>query len=162
MVVGGLAIAADGALAQDVAIAIATKASLDYMDAVFSTSGTVSNIKQRATFKKLADIHSTLGYAEQLIRQTFAMSPLMKRMRETTLVRGIVYIAYVPPGKGKTTSCKAFLRTGTISRPGIAFCPCQSAPPYAKSMARLLSLNAVQPPLGWMACLIEALKEKRA
>ena len=108
MVVGGLAIPAGGALAQDVATAVATKAALDYMDAVFSTSETVSKIKQRATFKKLAGKHTTLGYPEQLIRQTFAMSPLLKRMRETTLVRGIVYIAYVPPGKGKTNPAKPF------------------------------------------------------
>lgn len=105
IVVGESAIAAGGALVQDVA----TKAALDYMDVVLAgldTSGTVSNKKQVCCkIQKLADKHSTLGYPKQPIRQTFAMSPLMKRTRETTLVEGIVYIACIPPGKGKTASC---------------------------------------------------------
>jgi hypothetical protein len=121
-----LAAAATGAVAIDVATAMASQAAVEYMSAVLGLRGTISNEIQESSFKDFADKHTTLNYPKQLIRERFAMSPLLSRLKTMTLANGIVYIAYVPPGQGKTTPCKAFLSTaitGTIRRRGIAFCP---------------------------------------
>jgi hypothetical protein len=155
--VGAVVTAAIGGAAQVVQTA-ATKLIIDRMDSDWKKSPEARKqmVKRLA---QLAENRSTLGFNKtDLDRDSYAESPILARMNSLIFAGGDIRVAYVPNGLGKSSACRAFLRAG-LSPPGIAFCVNQeNATSYAASMLKYLKLDAVDPPEGWMDCLLEALK----
>jgi hypothetical protein len=88
----------------------------------------------------------------------YAESPILVRINELVLKGGDVRVAYVPRGCGKTTVCKAFLRTWDPPF-GIAICvDHENSPSYAAAMLRQLGVRDGLVPEGWMYYLLLALE----
>jgi hypothetical protein len=143
------------AIAEVITLNIATKYISDFMNVEWNGP---PDTKEH--FRQLAENRATLGFDKDLERPTYAKSPLLRRLEELPLGKGIVYVAYFPPGNGKTTACRAFLRAFKRNPRGIAFCPSQAPPPYAGEMLRLLGLDADNPPNGWLSCLKDAIQTR--
>jgi hypothetical protein len=72
---------------------------------------------------------------------------------------GAVSVAMVPPSRGKITAAYYFLRKNKEQIRGISICRPDRSTPYVISMLKLLGLNHVNPPHGWLTCLVDALAE---
>jgi hypothetical protein len=112
---------------------------------------------------ELAKNRSTLGFNPYLDREfEYAESPILARMNSLVLHGGDIRVAYVPSGHGKTTACRAYLRT--LDPPfGIAFCgDREDSPSYAASMLKQLGVRDDAVPEGWMVYLLAALEASNA
>ena len=147
--------ASAGTVVTDVTTNVASKVSLDCMDKEWKGPLDVTQ-----HIRQLAESRATLGFNRDLDRPAYAKSPLLRRLEQLPLAPEIVYVAYVPPGNGKTTACRAFLRALKRKPRGIAFCPSQADPPYAREMVKFLDLDANDPPDGWLICLKNDINNK--
>ena len=102
---------------------------------------------------------SVLGYCCDNVvtpRRTYVLSPLLRYMQERCRQPHCIYVAYAPTGTGKTTASQAFLQ----QRVGMAFSPPKSSTlDYYAGMLSLLQVSAVNPPKGWLKCLIQVLHQ---
>lgn len=105
-----------------------------------------------------ATARAVLGSPLGIKRKHYARSPILKYMKSNIHTNGTIYVAYVPPGLGKTTACHAYLHKG-YRRRGIAFVPTDQSLPYFHSMLRLFDLDPTKPPDGFLQHLITSLSE---
>jgi hypothetical protein len=143
--------------ATHVAQTVATKAILDRMDTVWK----ITPEARGKMVKRLAELakNRSTSHKPDLDRVSYAESPILARMLSSSFAGGDARVAYVSTGLGKTSACRAFLRTGRPP-PGIAFCVNnENTPSYASLMLKYLNLDVSDPPEGWMVCLLEALEE---
>lgn len=71
-----------------------------------------------------------------------------------------MFVAMVPSGLGKTTAAKQFLHQFKQHTQGIAICSqvLSTTKPYVHLMLSALGLNPINPPKGWLKCLINCLQ----
>ena len=105
-----------------------------------------------------ATARAVLGSPLGIKRKHYARSPILNYMKCNIHTNGTIYVAYVPPGLGKTTACHAYLHKG-YRRRGIAFVPTDQSLPYFHSMLRLFDLDPTKPPDGFLQHLITSLSE---
>jgi hypothetical protein len=111
---------------------------------------------QVAEFKRMIDNNTVLGFQKNLQRPKYATTPILEAMG-TEKDFGAVSVAMVPPLRGKTTAAYYFLRKNKKQIRGIAICRPDRSTPYVMSMLELLGLDPVNPPRGWLTCLVDAL-----
>jgi hypothetical protein len=71
---------------------------------------------------------------------------------------GAVSVGMVPPSQGKATAAYFFVRKHRKQIRGISICrPDRSTPYVIMSMLKLLGLDPLNPPSGWLTCLVDAL-----
>jgi hypothetical protein len=110
-------------------------------------------------FRYLIADRTVLGAPEALRLPKYALSPILEHLMQSAKLMGTVYVAYVPPGHGKTSACEFFMRElRRLGVSGLAICPGSDAG-YSMQMARLLKVG---PETGRMESLMEALKKKNA
>ena len=98
-----------------------------------------------------------LGPSASLKRKNYAMSPLLKLIKEHCITtENTIFVACAGPGKGKTTACHAVL--GRYAKKGVAFSPGEFTGTYASSMLLRLGLDPDNPPSGWLVKLCEELQ----
>jgi hypothetical protein len=87
----------------------------------------------------------------------YDQSPLMRHIKDRCSLAGLIYIAYIPHNKGKTTACYACMDKPYVRR-GIAFSPeIDSSKQYFDAMVDLLGFDSDNPPTGFMKLLVENL-----
>jgi hypothetical protein len=139
-------------MAADVTVNVVSNIIYDCMDKEWKGSP-----DKRKEITERVESCEIFGFNERLRRSAYAKSPILGRLEDLNLSSGLVYVAHVPPGHGKTTACRAFLRASERMPKGIAFCPSRVEPPYARAMLLLLGLDTENPPDGWLTCLLDAL-----
>jgi hypothetical protein len=74
---------------------------------------------QKRRFAQLARKHSVLNFSSNLQRETYTSSPIFKYLEGLRYLQyeGRVHVAFVPPGKGKTTACQVFFKPSALLRP---------------------------------------------
>jgi hypothetical protein len=90
--------------------------------------------------------------------ESYARSPILDHMKKRLQDAGTVYVAYVPPGMGKTTACHACMKKRYPSK-GIAFCPSDRPFSYFHAMVHLLGFDPNKPPVGLLQLLIDSLSK---
>ena len=124
------------------------------------STGHAGNVNQ-TIFDKIVQRGTVLGFPDNLRRNSYIEAPLMRHCRSTGVAHGVIYIAYVPTGKGKTTFCHNYLRSN--SRKGLAFCVGNEDPPYAQQMATLLKdAKGFREEKGWLKSLFDALAKQKS
>jgi hypothetical protein len=125
-----------------------------------ATADWKSKVKPRsmqvAEFKIMIDNNTVLGFKENLRLPKYATTPIIEAMG-TEQNFGAVSVAVVPPSRGKTTAAYYFLRQNRKQIRGISICRLDRSTPYVMSMLALLGLDLVNPPSGWLTCLVDAL-----
>lgn len=143
---------------------IATNAALSASKTVLES---VQNWNSRSTpefitrraFKRMIDKNTVLGFHEHLRLQRYAPTPILDAMCNCR-GRGKVFVAMVPSGLGKTTAAKQFLHQFKEKRQGIAICGQSGTDePYVRSMLAALGMDPINPPKGWLKCLVNALDD---
>ncbi|KAL3897144.1 MAG: hypothetical protein SGARI_006988 [Bacillariaceae sp.] len=78
---------------------------------------------------------------EPFKRDDYASTPILASMRTFPRTLGVVYVAYVPPSKGKSMACYAFLKKYAHGK-AIAFSPPDGQLTYIDKMLSQLKLDA--------------------
>lgn len=112
--------------------------------------------EQEQTIKDAATSMCVFGGNSHLRREPkdYAESPIMAHIKKNCSKPGIIYVAYVPNNKGKTTACYACMDK-PYARRGVAFSP-EYTPrvPYFDSMVASLGFDPENPPKGFMIRLL--------
>ena len=78
---------------------------------------------------------------EPFLRASYASTPILSLMRTCPRTEGVVYVAYVPPSKGKSMGCYAFLKNYAQGK-AIAFSPPDNNLTYVDNILLQLGLDA--------------------
>lgn len=142
--------------------ATAIHASLASTKILVEAAGEWKGRKPRAwqvnEFRKLVNNNAVLGFNALLRRPRYATTPIITAMGNCDDF-GAVSVVHVGPSMGKTTAANYFLRMNKRQLRGIAICRTNVGIPYTSSMLELLGLDPVNPPPGWLSCLVDALNE---
>lgn len=142
--------------------ATAIHASLASTKILAEATGEWKGQKPRAwqvnQFRKLINSNAVLGYNALLRRSRYATTPIITAMGNCDDF-GAVSVVHVGPSMGKTTAANFFLRMNKRQLRGLAICRTNVGIPYTSSMLDLLGLDPVNPPHGWLSCLVDALNE---
>ena len=112
----------------------------------------------RNSFDSMIRGGTVCGFQEHLRLERYAVTPILRNMCECTGA-GTVFVAMVPSGLGKTTAAKQFFHQFKQHTQGIAICSQVSSTtkPYVHLMLSALGMNPINPPKGWLKCLINCL-----
>ena len=94
---------------------------------------------------------------EPLERDDYVSTPILKSMRVCPRTLGVIYVACVPSGKGKTMACYAFLKKYAQGK-AIAFSPPANEQTYLENILYQLNLDA-ETGTGFVNALINELNE---
>lgn len=117
----------------------------------------------KAKIEEAVTSFRVLGGNEALRRNPaslYAQSPLMQHIKSFCYTPGVIYVAYVPHNKGKTTACFACMDKPYVRR-GIAFSPeIDNTKPYFDSIVDLLGFDPDNSPTGFMKLLRQSLEKE--
>ena len=119
-------------------------------------AGPSSKGKQLAKFNGLAERNTILGLNRNLVIEEYADTPILNSLLQLPRTTGMISIAYVPSGLGKSTAAMRAL--SKYSFRGIAICNSNKGQEYVITMLQHLKLDVSNPPQGWISLLLEALK----
>lgn len=94
---------------------------------------------------------------------SYALSPILKYMKERCYSNGTIYVAYVPRGMGKTTSCYAFAKSNPNNQVLALVSPTDTSTSNSTSttcierMVSLFNLRWGSVPQGFVTTLIKSL-----
>ena len=91
-------------------------------------------------------------------RNPYAKSPILRYMKDRCRRQGVVYVACVPPGMGKTTACYAFLRKYAANK-SLFLSPPDSSHIYIDNMLTHFGLENEKAPSGFVIGLINAMDQ---
>lgn len=112
----------------------------------------------KKTIQKASKGPSIMGSSITMKRSKYANSPILNCMRTNCLLRGNVYVAFVPSRMGKTTACHAFMEK--YAKQGVAFSPTELEGLYYEFVLRTIGLEAENPPPGWLELFLSCLDAK--
>lgn len=129
------------------------KVSTSFQEAKLAKDQEKTTIEAASSFQFLGVNNHNL----QRKPEDYAQSPLISHIKKNFGRPGIVYVAYVPNSKGKTTACYACLDK-PYTRKGIAFSPeVGHNESYFASIVESLGFDVQDPPDGFMGRLLEEL-----